>query len=220
MPKVLLFSIVVLILATLLILTKNKPSPSDPQTSKTPPPTSNLNLAPSPQDPKTQTIIYPTSEFKQRITKKPFGVYVSPTNSPIQPERFSGYHTGVDVEFKDTQIKVPVFSVCDGELVLSQWISGYGGTAVIRCQNNYYLYGHLNVDSITQKIQISQGDQIAILGQGNTRQTDYERKHLHFGIHKNSLNLKGYVQTQEELQSWIDPLVLFNLSTPSNPKTN
>jgi len=149
---------------------------------------------------------YPITEFKERITKKSFGIYISPQDSPVQPERFKGFHTGVDVEYEDVEDDVPVFAICDGEVVLSRWVSGYGGTLVLKCRENYYIYGHLNVDSIVKKTKILKGEQIALLGKGNSIETDYERKHLHFSINKKSADLRGYVQNKDELNNWDDPL--------------
>lgn len=155
-------------------------------------------------------VIYPIDQFRQRITKKPFGIYITPKTSPVQPERFTGFHTGVDIEYEDVQSDVPVFSVCDGEIVLARWVSGYGGAAVLKCQlknvNYYLVYGHLRVTSITKKVKVKRAEQIAVLGTGHTKETDFERKHLHFAIHKNSLDLRGYVQNKSQLSGWIDPL--------------
>lgn len=150
--------------------------------------------------------IYPIAEFKERITKKSFGDFISPKNSPIQPERFAGFHTGVDVEYEDIEVDVPVFAVCGGEIILSKWVGGYGGTLILKCRENYYIYGHLNVNSIVKKTKVLKGEQIAILGKGNTSETDNERKHLHFGISQNSLDIRGYVQNENELEKWINPL--------------
>lgn len=149
---------------------------------------------------------YPIAEFRERIVKKSFGVYITPQDSPVQPERFKGYHAGVDVEYEDIGVDVPVFAVCDGEIVLSKWVSGYGGALILKCRENYYLYGHLNVDSIVKKTEVLKGEQIAILGKGNTSQTDNERKHLHFSINKKSADLRGYVQNKSELYDWENPL--------------
>lgn len=155
-------------------------------------------------------IVYPVAEFKQRITKKPFGIYITPQTSPVQPERFQGFHTGVDVEYQDVLTDVPVFAVCDGDIVLSRWVSGYGGTVVLKCQKDstdyYFLYGHLKTDSIRQSPKVQKGEQLAILGKGNTQETDFERKHLHFALHQGSLDLRGYVKTSDELIKWLDPL--------------
>jgi len=129
---------------------------------------------------------YPIAEFGQRITKKPFGIHITSQNSPIQPERFVGFHTGVDVEYQDVVDEVPVMAVCNGEIVLARWVSGYGGVVVIKCQENFVVYGHLRVGSIVKKTNVTRGEQIAVLGKGGTIETDYERKHLHFGIHKNA----------------------------------
>lgn len=154
--------------------------------------------------------IYPIAEFKERITKKNFGDFITPKNSPIQPERFAGFHTGVDVEYGDVEGDVWVMAMCDGEIVMQKWISGYGGTIVIKCQINnidYYLvYGHLAANSIINKTKVTKGEKMAILGKGFSKETDYERKHLHFGISQNSLDIRGYVQNENELKKWINPL--------------
>jgi hypothetical protein len=43
------------------------------------------------------------------------------------------------------------------------------------------------------------------LGKGFSSETDNARKHLHLGIHKGKgINYRGYVNTQAELESWID----------------
>ena len=150
--------------------------------------------------------VYPILEFEQRINKKAFGAYITPKHSPVQPERFSGFHTGVDVEYTDVEGEIKVLAVCDGEIVLSKWVLGYGGTVVLKCQNKYIIYGHLKLDSINKNLKVTKGEQLAILGQGGTKETDFERKHLHFGIHKDTIDLRGYVQNQNELNEWIDPL--------------
>lgn len=64
-------------------------------------------------------VAFPIADFEGRITKKPFGIYITPQNSPVQPERFSGYHTGDDAEYGDVAADVPVYAVYDGQIVLS-----------------------------------------------------------------------------------------------------
>ena len=165
-----------------------------------------IEVRPTTKPLKSNKDYYPIAQFRERINKKSFGVYISPQDSPVQPERFKGFHTGVDVEYEDIENDVPVFAVCDGEIVLSKWVSGYGGTLILKCGENYYIYGHLNVDSIVKKTKILKGEDIANLGKGNTIETDYERKHLHFSINKNSADLRGYVQNEDELDDWENPL--------------
>lgn len=163
---------------------------------------------------KQSEMVLPIAEFKERITKKPFGIYITPEKSPIQPERFTGYHTGVDVEYDDVNGDVPVFAICDGEVVLTRWVSGYGGAIGLECdirdQDFFVFYGHLDPKSLTKKIQVKKSDQIAILGEGQTQETDFERKHLHFGIRKNELSTHGYVDTKEALNNWLDPLGFYH----------
>lgn len=155
-------------------------------------------------------IIFPIAQFEKGITKKPFGIYITPKNSPVQPERFSGYHTGVDVENEDAKVDVPVYAICDGKIVVKRWISGYGGTIVLKCnignEEIYVLYGHLNPDSFIKNSSAKKREEIAILGQGYSQQTDFERKHLHFAIRKNNLDFRGYVQTKTELKEWYNPV--------------
>ena len=158
-------------------------------------------------------IMPPIDRWSERVTKKPFGIYVSPKNSPVSPEHFTGYHTGVDFEiFPDEQDKaVSIKAICSGELLLKESASGYGGVIVQGCKLNgqdiTVIYGHLKLSSVTTAVgqQLSAGDNIGILGKGYSQETDGERKHLHLGIHQGkTINIKGYVQNSEELAAWID----------------
>jgi murein DD-endopeptidase MepM/ murein hydrolase activator NlpD len=159
-----------------------------------------------------QELAYPIDEFKKRITKKTFGLLVSPKNSPVSPERFTGYHTGVDVEYQDMKSDVPVYAVADGTVVYSGIVSGYGGVFVIKIKldglSHLILYGHIRPGSLPEKNRkVFKGEKLALLGTGYTKETDGERKHLHFAVLSGGeLNLKGYVQTKDQLSGWIDPL--------------
>jgi murein DD-endopeptidase MepM/ murein hydrolase activator NlpD len=155
----------------------------------------------------------PLPDALQRITKKPFGIYITPQTSPVQPERFKGYHTGVDFETypNEQTVDVPVSAVCDGKLLIKKWASGYGGVAVQSCalqgQPVTIIYGHLRLSSIIPNIgsTIKAGDKIAVLGTGYNHETDGERRHLHLGIHKGtSINILGYVQSKDQLNNWVD----------------
>lgn len=157
-----------------------------------------------------EKLILPIPEYFSRITKKSFGTYVTPLRSPVQPEKFTGYHNAVDVEFDDDASPVPVYAIGDGEIIQAQWVSGYGGLIVLRTIINgeqlYVLYGHLNTESMTPQTVVTKGDQLAVLGDAYSRDTDGERKHLHFGIRKGTLDIRGYVQSQVELTGWVDPI--------------
>ncbi|MFA6553260.1 MAG: M23 family metallopeptidase [Patescibacteria group bacterium] len=157
--------------------------------------------------------IAPISGALVRITKKPFGLYVTQKNSPVQPEKFSGYHTGVDFEttVAEADADVRITAACTGKVRVRQWVSGYGGVLIQDCMINgqsvTVLYGHLNVNVITASIGdiLAQGDFIGNLGQGFSPETDGERKHLHLGIHAGtSINYKGYVSSQDQLIGWQD----------------
>jgi murein DD-endopeptidase MepM/ murein hydrolase activator NlpD len=157
----------------------------------------------------------PIANALARVTKKPFGLYVSPDFSPVTPERFTGYHTGVDFETTSNEqnIDVPIYAICPGKLLLKKTASGYGGVIAESCtlagQAVTVTYGHLRLASIVKKIGQSfvQGEQIGVLGEGYSSETDGERKHLHLGIHKGAAAvISGYVANFSELQQWINVL--------------
>jgi murein DD-endopeptidase MepM/ murein hydrolase activator NlpD len=140
---------------------------------------------------------------------------VSPTDSPVQPEKFTGYHTGTDFEILpgEENIDVPVYAACNGTIVYKNYVSGYGGVLIESCkiqnQDVTILYGHLKLASISLKLknQIVAGDKVAILGRGYSQETDGERKHLHLSVHiGRKIDLRGYVQTRQELGVWLDPM--------------
>jgi murein DD-endopeptidase MepM/ murein hydrolase activator NlpD len=195
---------------------------SSPQTSQSgqPQPTSQQPISTSTSSAviaPTAAIAMPISNTLSRVTKKFFGTYVTPQNSPVQPEKFKGYHTGADFEtLPDEQnIDVPIYAICDGKLLMKKYASGYGGVAVESCKINSQdvtvIYGHLRLSSIIPNTGdiLKPGDKIAVLGTGFSVETDGERKHLHLGIHKGSaINILGYVQNQSDLAGWIDPLTV------------
>ncbi|MBI5465767.1 MAG: M23 family metallopeptidase [Candidatus Kerfeldbacteria bacterium] len=155
----------------------------------------------------------PLGQALSRLTHKPFGLYVSPRRSPVNPERFTGYHTGVDFEtWPDEQDKpVSVFAVCTGHLLQKSWVKGYGGVAVQACTLNgrpiTVVYGHLKLSSLAVQSdqRLESGAKLAVLGTGFSTETDGERKHLHLGLHLGStINLRGYVKTQAELKQWLN----------------
>lgn len=161
----------------------------------------------------------PISNALARTTKKLFGSYITRQNSPVQPEKFKGYHTGTDFEtFAEEQnADVPIYALCSGKLALKKYASGYGGVAVESCTINgaeaTIIYGHLRLSSIGTEVgqTTKTGEQIGVLGTGFGQETDGERKHLHLGIHKgNTINILGYVQNESDLENWIDPLSIIH----------
>jgi len=173
-----------------------------------------LKLAPYPG------LAFPLGIPEQRITKKFFGTYITPNHSPVSPERFTGYHTGLDFEtFQDEQdIDVPVHAICSGPLLMKKIASGYGGIAVEGCtldgQAVTVVYGHIRLASVTASVHetLSAGAVLGVLGTGYSAESDGERKHLHLGIHKGSfINILGYVQTENALSAWLDPQKVLGL---------
>ena len=155
----------------------------------------------------------PTIGARERITKKPFGLKVTVNDSPVSPERFSGYHTGVDFETsaEEQDIDLPVYAICAGPIRRAAFVSGYGGLVVQECtldgEKVTVVYGHIKLASVTGAVGdlLSRGNQFAVLGRGYGSETDGERKHLHLGIHRGSgIDVRGYVQNKNELADWVD----------------
>lgn len=209
---VLIFSVLgIVLIAILYFFVWHNGSDNDSSLTPAPSPLSSEG----PPDVIDNDLALPIADFKNRISKKSFGIYVTPQNSPVQPERFQGFHTGVDVEYEDISTDVPVFALEEGTVVFSQTVSGYGGVVIIEFpfegQILNALYGHLRPESMAQVGQgVKKGDQIGVLGTGYTSETDNERKHLHFAIlSDNRIDLRGYVQDQPELSGWVDPMSLY-----------
>jgi len=168
-----------------------------------------------PVQPAPMAIAEPIANALSRVTKKPFGIYVMPGFSPVSPERFTGYHTGVDFETTPTEQKadIPVYAICPGKILIKEWASGYGGVVNVSCtlsgQAVTVTYGHLRLASILKKVgeTLAQGEEIGMLGTGFSKETDGERRHLHLGIHKGkNAVISGYVATEVQLAQWINVL--------------
>lgn len=162
-------------------------------------------------------VVAPISRAKERVTKKPFGIYITPKTSPVQPEKFTGYHSGTDFEtFPDEQTAdVQINVICEGELASKRSASGYGGVATQYCtidgKKVTVIYGHMRLSSITPKIgdALKAGDHLGVLGTGFSSETDGERKHLHLGIEiGQGTDIRGYVQQKSQLSSFLDVMTL------------
>jgi murein DD-endopeptidase MepM/ murein hydrolase activator NlpD len=167
-------------------------------------------------------IAEPIANALSRVTKKPFGIYVTPYFSPVTPERFTGYHTGVDFETTPAEqnVDVPIYAICPGKILIKEWASGYGGVVNQSCtiagQAVTVTYGHLRLASIVKRVgqTLEQGEQIGVLGKGYSTETDGERKHLHLGIHKGTVAvITGYVATAAQLKQWINVIDYLKPST-------
>src|SRR3989344_2124186 len=153
-----------------------------------------------------------------RVTKKPFGIHITPQTSPVSPEKFSGYHTGTDFEaLGDPTYDLLVTALCNGTVRYAQWVSGYGGVLVQDCTGTdspvTVLYGHISMDSLFYEVgdAIEEGAELGHLGEGFTEETDGERPHLHLSVYKGTrVELKGYVKSMDELNAWVDPMLLLN----------
>lgn len=158
----------------------------------------------------------PINRARSRPTALRFGMYVTPDpqHNPIDPpERFIGYHVGLDFELfgDETDQAVPVFAICNGSVLYSGFAKGYGGLLVQRCEIGgervTILYGHLDTtDSPPEDTVLSTGQQIGILAPPYSKESDGNRKHLHLGIRRGEVSdFRGYVQDPKEMALFVDP---------------
>lgn len=177
--------------------------------------TANTNTALEATDAESTSSYFPPLDRPtDRITKKPYGIYITSATSPVQPERFSGYHTAVDLEAfpHEEEADVMVRAFCSGPILTIRTVNGYGGVIVQQCevdnQTITALYGHININSVIPSVgdTAKPGDELALLGAGYSSETDGERKHLHFALHKGAtIEYRGYVSSESALADWIDP---------------
>jgi murein DD-endopeptidase MepM/ murein hydrolase activator NlpD len=182
-----------------------------------PPPQAVISNFPTPVPLAKSEFNLPSVDFLSRITKKPFGIHITPNSSPVKPEKFTGYHTGVDAEYEDILTEVPVHAIHSGKIIYSGFVKGYGGLVAqsLNYKNSEYivLYGHLAPSSLSPLgTVLTTGQSIGVLGKGYSPETDGERRHLHLAIIKGSkLNLKGYVSQEVDLALWQNPVDFLNL---------
>ena len=151
----------------------------------------------------------PIENFYKNQTVNPFGVY--------RNGRFIGYHSGVDVEVEpeDLDKDIPIYAIYDGEVIQVSEAGGYGGVVAIKhsFEGNKDLtsvYGHMRLRDIkvSEGQKITGGSLVGYLGASYTSETAAERKHLHFGLNKNSdLDIRGYVDSLAGLSNWLSPKV-------------
>jgi len=161
----------------------------------------------------TASVRPPMKNHKERVTKKPFGIVITPATSPVQPERFSGIHTGVDYEVTDDELDadISVQAICGGTITQMGRNNGYGGTLVQKCSIGeevwHVVYGHLDASRFpfSRGAFVAPGQTLGFLGAHESTETDGERKHLHLGVNTGEqVDLRGYVQSKSSLDKWID----------------
>lgn len=149
-----------------------------------------------------------------------FGKYVTPgsDDNPISPpERFIGFHSGVDIETLpgEEDKKIEVRALCDGVVLAAATAEGYGGYLTHTCDLNNQkvtvLYGHIdpNTFKLRKGEYIKKDEILAYLSKANSMESGFTRKHLHVGVYKEERPLfPGYIQNERELEQFLDPRIL------------
>lgn len=154
-------------------------------------------------------VVLPIIGYESRRTFKTYGEYIQ--------DRFTGYHVGDDIEFVDYKDRIPVVAIAKGTVRKIDTVSGYGGVVIIEHevgdQKINALYGHLDIaqSPLKEGLSVMAGDYIAPLGENKTKETDGERKHLHFALYRGEeIKLQGYEKDPSKLADWINPTDFFN----------
>lgn len=208
-----LLTVLTVILAAVAYM--NGPEPKEEKQTPTLEPAGEEEQKSDEQAPKS-AYYYPMSgDYSSRVTFRWFGKLVSAGEvAPDCGQSFSGYHNADDLEVTSTekQQPVPVYAIANGRIRQISNVNGYGGLLIMEAnlegQPVTLNYGHIDINSASVRVgdTISAGQQLALLGQGCSAQTDGERKHLHFAIHKSTeIDVRGYLPTQVALNSWINP---------------
>lgn len=172
----------------------------------------------------TTDYVYPIQTYSTHRTSKVFGQYIAPDAG----DRFSGYHTGDDVEVDDINASAAVYAITGGTMIRRQTVPGYGGVVILKFSNNdityHALYGHLDLDSVGIAVgeQVVAGQQLGLLGEDKSADTDGERKHLHFAIYPytGTEQFAGYVDTEADIAKWIDPAAFLKTQSARLPDVN
>lgn len=217
-PRLIILTIVMATLGMIALIHDRQPVPG-PVLAPTPAPEEAAPLVPARRDEQfvnpassTSSALYlPIDNFLDGITLKPFGVKIDPATSPVQPERFSGYHVGADSEVPEGAETTEVRAIATGTVLQSRQASGYGGVVVIEHNINGQrvlgIYGHLDPDRLPRAgSSVRGGERIGYLGRGYSTETDGERPHLHLGLYRGAgVSIAGYVQSEAALRDWLDP---------------
>lgn len=171
--------------------------------------------------------VYPIAGYTSAVTKKTFGQYINAENSPIENDRFTGFHTGDDVEVLDVTEEVPFYALSDATVVAKRTVNGYGGVVILEftdptsLQIYHALYGHVDITSVEVEVgdTVTAGQELGVLGDDASKETDGERKHLHFSLYPYSTTERyaGYVNSIDDLKDWIDPAVFLQDHSAISP---
>ncbi len=158
----------------------------------------------------------PIPDARSRPVALGFGMHVTPNakENPIDPpERFEGYHAGIDYEVLASELdkEVPISAICGGSVLYSGYAEGYGGVLSQRCEIAHesvtVIYGHLAPEGLAPEgAVLTAGERLGILAPAKSFWSGDNRKHLHLGIHRGEEpSILGYVREPMELEAFIDP---------------
>lgn len=169
----------------------------------------------------TSDYVYPMENYVTLRTKKVFGQFIAPNSG----DRFSGYHTGDDIEVVDVTAEVPFYALADATVLRKETVGGYGGVLIVEFVDNgttyQALYGHVDLASISAAVGdvVVRGTRLGVLGDDLSSETDGERKHLHFALYPSTGTVlyAGYTSNDADLQQWVNPSDFLREASASQP---
>jgi murein DD-endopeptidase MepM/ murein hydrolase activator NlpD len=201
------------------------PTPDVQETNQTTPTSTESSTVTTP----VPTVFYPLPNYAARVTKRAYGQYFTVNQADNLPcgGHFGGYHNGDDLEITSDELdtEVPVFAIAAGQVRQLSRVGGYGGLLIIEYNLGGQVvtanYGHVDLTQpkVTTGQTVTAGQIVGYLGANCSAETDGERKHLHFSVHKGAtIDVKGYVQKQSDLDNWINPAEFLNNLSAAEPK--
>jgi murein DD-endopeptidase MepM/ murein hydrolase activator NlpD len=190
---------------------------------------SSSSMIPSPTVSAQVAYYYPITNYVNRLTNRHYGQTITPSDRQGLPcgAPFTGLHDADDLEVTTAELTadIPIYAIAAGTVRQVSQVNGYGGLLVIQHSLNNQVvtanYGHINLQRTTVKTgdHVTAGQLVSYLGDACSNQTDGERKHLHFALHRGSaIDIKGYVTTPSELAAWLNPSQVLENVQAQNPQ--
>ncbi|MEK4306884.1 MULTISPECIES: lysozyme family protein [Oceanobacillus] len=135
------------------------------------------------------------------------GDFASPVETPLVTSEFGNrthpvtgevgkFHSGID--FGCNNGVTNILSSANGEVVFSDWSTGYGNTVIVQHDDNLYThYAHMSSNSVSVGDSVSQGEEVGVCG--STGQST--GPHLHFEVKEEAWgghnNPRDYIDVPE-----------------------
>ncbi len=157
--------------------------------------------------------VYPMANYTTQRTANIFGQYLSPASG----QRFSGYHTGDDIEVANVAADPPVFALTNATVVRKETVPGLGGVVILEFSEGgviyHALYGNLDLGLEFPEVgeAVTAGQLLGYLGD--------DRQHLFFSIYPytGAELFASYTEADSDLTLWENPADWLRIHQATEP---